>query len=90
MDDLSNVWEDEGVRAAYWAIQHHPTPPEVLAAMKAQADFTKRRVEQGWPELSRDEKRLAARYDRVIADHHAEVLAAYRAAKAAPDNRSKT
>ncbi len=84
MSDVVNVWDDEKVRAAYWAMHTLPTPPGVVAASKAGADLVRRRVEADWPDLSRDERRLEARYERVIAAHDQLVLDAYRAAKAAP------
>ncbi len=84
MSDVVNVWDDEKVRAAYWAMHTLPTPPGVVAASKAGADLGRRRVEADWPDLSRDEKRLEARYQRLIGEHDRLVLDAYRAAKAAP------
>jgi len=83
MTDLMNPMADESVQAAYWAMHHLPTPPEVEQAIKADSDLNRRRIDAGWPELSRDERRLSDRYRKVIEAHESKVLDAYRT-KAAP------
>ena len=88
MSESVSIFDDEQVRAAYWAMHRLPPSPEYLHAIKASGDLVQRRSAKDWPDLSRDERRLSDRYDRIIAAHDAQVLEAYREdvhdAKAAP------
>ncbi len=62
-------------------------PQEVAAATKAKYDLVTRVRAKGWS-WSRDERRLADRYEGVEQTHRDQVLADYRSSRAASDFRN--